>query len=173
MLNIPSRIQHKHDIESNWNKAINFIPKDGELIIYDADDIYTYPRIKVGDGVTNINNLPFIDINKPNKNEVILTSNGASAIFDTVAFGDDEYIIEFTAANENITASDIPYDNSASGLTSTSIQTAFDEILTGAFFPAASGTDYSTYRVRNIAILNEVPTKMNDGDIALVYVGNE
>ena len=28
--------------------------------------------------------------------------------------------------------------------------------------------DYSSYRLRNIAILTEVPTVMNDGDIALV-----
>ena len=32
------RIQHKHDIEANWQKATNFTPKAGELIIYDADE---------------------------------------------------------------------------------------------------------------------------------------
>ena len=29
------RIVHKHDIEANWLKAENFIPKQGEIIIYD------------------------------------------------------------------------------------------------------------------------------------------
>lgn len=32
----------------------------------------------------------------------------------------------------------------------------------------APGTDYSTYRLRNVAIVTEIPTQMNDGDIALV-----
>ena len=57
--NFNARIVHKHDTEENWNKAINFIPKQGELIIYDKDSIYDYERIKIGDGVTNVNVLPF------------------------------------------------------------------------------------------------------------------
>ena len=58
--NINARVIHKHDIESNWLKATNFIPKKAEIIIYDADDNYSYPRFKIGDGVTNVNELPFI-----------------------------------------------------------------------------------------------------------------
>ena len=53
------RIIQKHDSEANWNKATNFIPKAGEIIIYDADETYSYCRIKIGDGSTLINNLPF------------------------------------------------------------------------------------------------------------------
>lgn len=58
--NIKSRIVHKHDTESNWNKATNFIPKQGEIIVYDIDSNHSYERIKIGDGVTNVNNLPFV-----------------------------------------------------------------------------------------------------------------
>lgn len=54
-----TRIQHKHDTEINWSKATGFIPKQGELIVYDIDDNYNYERIKIGDGVTNVNSLPF------------------------------------------------------------------------------------------------------------------
>lgn len=32
-----ARVQTKRDTEQNWNQAINFIPKDGEIIIYKAD----------------------------------------------------------------------------------------------------------------------------------------
>ena len=39
---------------------MNFTPFAGEIIIYDTDENYSYPRIKIGDGETNINNLPFI-----------------------------------------------------------------------------------------------------------------
>lgn len=58
---INGRIVHKHDIEANWNKAINFIPKNGEIIIYDPDSNYSYARVKVGDGTTKVTSLPFID----------------------------------------------------------------------------------------------------------------
>ena len=57
-----TRIIHKHDIEANWNKAVNFIPMQGEIIVYDIDEIYNYERVKIGDGTTKINDLPFIDI---------------------------------------------------------------------------------------------------------------
>lgn len=58
--NIKSRIVHKHDLESNWLLATNFTPKQGELIVYDVDENYDYERIKIGDGVQNVNALPFI-----------------------------------------------------------------------------------------------------------------
>ena len=57
--NFNARIVHKHDTEENWNKATNFIPKQGELIVYDNDSIYDYERFKIGDGITNVNDLPF------------------------------------------------------------------------------------------------------------------
>ena len=55
-----TRIQQKHDIEANWLKAVNFIPKVGEVIVYDIDETHTTPRMKIGDGVKNINELEFI-----------------------------------------------------------------------------------------------------------------
>lgn len=58
------RIQIKHDLEENWQKAVNFIPLAGELIIYDGiieDGQYIkMPQFKLGDGKTCINNLPFM-----------------------------------------------------------------------------------------------------------------
>ena len=66
-----TRIQQKHDIEANWVKAVNFIPKAGEIIIYDADENHNYTRLKIGDGLTLINNLNF--------------STGSLAIKDTVS----------------------------------------------------------------------------------------
>ena len=53
-----SRIINKHDTEENWNKS-SFIPKQGEVIIYDIDSTYNYERIKIGDGANNVNDLPF------------------------------------------------------------------------------------------------------------------
>lgn len=56
---INRRIINKHDIEANWEKAKNFTPLAGELIVYDRDEKYDHERFKIGDGVTNVNELPF------------------------------------------------------------------------------------------------------------------
>ncbi len=54
----------RHDTEENWNRAVNFIPPEGELIIYDGQieggHYVVEPRFKLGDGVTKIINLPFL-----------------------------------------------------------------------------------------------------------------
>ena len=67
---ITSRIQQKHDVAANWAKATNFIPKKGEIIIYDAEydsngSETQAVRFKIGDGTRTVNNLPFavIDYN--------------------------------------------------------------------------------------------------------------
>lgn len=56
-----TRVVGKHDVESNWNKAVNFVPMKGEVIIYDADNEHVYERMKIGDGSSNVNDLPFVD----------------------------------------------------------------------------------------------------------------
>jgi hypothetical protein len=83
--NIKTRIQNKHDLEVNWLLAENFVPLQGELIVYDIEvdadgavltktvdgatvpalpegrtEPYCYERIKIGDGVHAVNDLPFI-----------------------------------------------------------------------------------------------------------------
>jgi hypothetical protein len=66
-----TRISHKHDSPGNWEKADatdvseGFIPCVGELIIYDAEDTDTSvsprrPNFKIGDGIHNVNDLPFL-----------------------------------------------------------------------------------------------------------------
>ena len=50
------RIIQKHDTKANWDKATNFVPLKGEIIIY--DDL---KKIKIGDGATKVGNLAFIN----------------------------------------------------------------------------------------------------------------
>ena len=53
------------DIEANWKKVKDFIPPKKEFIIYEPDENYSYSRLKIGDGVTNLHELPFVaDIDK-------------------------------------------------------------------------------------------------------------
>ena len=53
------RYQHKHETEENWQKAINFIPLQAEIIVYDTDSIHKQAGLKIGDGKTLLNELPF------------------------------------------------------------------------------------------------------------------
>lgn len=63
---IKTRVQLKNDTEANWNKAgpkdgqPGFCPLKGELIIYSVDESHPFSRLKVGDGITNVTNLPFV-----------------------------------------------------------------------------------------------------------------
>lgn len=54
-----ARFTPKGDIEANWNKAVGFIPLDKEIIIYKKDDTHSAARIKIGDGKTVVQELPF------------------------------------------------------------------------------------------------------------------
>ena len=58
--NVNVRVIFKHDTEANWNSATNFVPKKGELILYDPDKTYDYTRIKIGDGSLKVSALPFL-----------------------------------------------------------------------------------------------------------------
>ena len=58
---IKTRIQLKNDTEAHWNLATNFKPKEGEVIVYSADDTHPFSRLKVGNGSTVVSSLPFID----------------------------------------------------------------------------------------------------------------
>ena len=57
---ISTRISLKHDVEANWKLATVFVPRAGEVIIYDKDDTHTSPRIKIGDGNLPVTKLPFL-----------------------------------------------------------------------------------------------------------------
>lgn len=52
---LTTRVQQKTDTKANWDKATNFVPLKGEIIIY--SDLN---EMKVGDGATTVKDLPFI-----------------------------------------------------------------------------------------------------------------
>lgn len=139
-----------------------FLDLDGVKTLWNQVNLNDYPNNETLIAVLNA-----IDATKADKNNVLTVSNGATSTFGDI-FGEGPYTFEFTESTEdNVKAGQIEYDPSSSGLTATNIQAAIDEIM------KPSGTDYSTYKLRNIAILDTVPTEMNDGDIALVYIKEE
>lgn len=84
---ITSRIQQKHDVAANWAKATNFIPKKGEIIIYDAEynaggEETQAVRFKIGDGSKTVNNLPFAAIDYSSDIEALKrkVANNSTAI---------------------------------------------------------------------------------------------
>lgn len=78
---VKTRIQLKCDTEEHWGRALNFIPLFGELIIYSADDAHPFFRLKVGDGVTNVVELPFIRAE----------SMGGEIVNHTTAYWEEHY----------------------------------------------------------------------------------
>lgn len=72
----------KVETPEDWEKAKNFIPKKDQIIIYDGikenGHYVTLPRLKIGDGVTKVNDLPFA----PNTIEVAYTPNSGILIID-------------------------------------------------------------------------------------------
>lgn len=105
---IKTRIQLKNDTEANWDRAINFVPREGEVITYSADDTHPFSRLKVGDGSTTVFNLPFIDASTlegkkleigttvewqskinyiPNKGDILIYSDKETLSDDTIVPG--------------------------------------------------------------------------------------
>ena len=79
-----TRIQQKSDIEQNWNQS-DLVPLAGELIIYLPDANHTASRLKIGDGVTVVTNLPFIDMN------VDFNNITAARVAHKLTFGDGAF----------------------------------------------------------------------------------
>ena len=75
------RVQLRNDDYSNWEKQKDFIPKEGEIIIYNiptkARDKRiaeaSFQLIKIGDGIKPLKDLPFINSLEPNK--ITITHN--------------------------------------------------------------------------------------------------
>lgn len=60
---VHGRIQNKRDTTENWNSALGFIPMKGEVIIYEDYEVVdgaNIPGIKIGDGTTYVQDLPFV-----------------------------------------------------------------------------------------------------------------
>ena len=66
-----ARFCPKGETEANWNKAIGFIPLKKEIIEYLPDENYSATRFKVGDGVTAVQDLPFVGVDDKEIKEYI------------------------------------------------------------------------------------------------------
>ena len=108
---INTRVINKHDTEANWNSHPSFIPDKSEIIVYDKDDNYNYPRVKIGDGVTTVVALPFID-----DNTLTSVSNLQTEVNNVKASTSDEAInTKINNAIQDIGALTIDLNSAESG----------------------------------------------------------
>lgn len=59
----------KVDTAENWEKAKNYIPDVFTIIVYTYDE--SSPRIKIGDGITIVDKLPFLNPSRKVENGVL------------------------------------------------------------------------------------------------------
>lgn len=64
----------KKDTAVNWSKAKNFIPKKDEVIVY--TDIWPI-GVKIGDGITKLNNLDFLNTEYIVEDDVLIINTHA------------------------------------------------------------------------------------------------
>lgn len=57
---LKTRLRQKIDTEAHWNLAETFTPLKGEFIIYDVDDDHVTTRLKIGNGIQTVTQLPFM-----------------------------------------------------------------------------------------------------------------
>ena len=48
----------KVDTCENWSKAVNYVPDKFTIVVFECED--GSPKVKIGDGVHNVNSLPFL-----------------------------------------------------------------------------------------------------------------
>ena len=82
-----TRIVCKHDTEDNWKSNTTFIPKKGELIIYDSDNQHLYQRIKIGDGTSDVTTLKFV-----NEQELSEVTNLLNNLKESALLQQDNYL---------------------------------------------------------------------------------
>ena len=73
--NIKSRHKLKNGTEAEWNLTNIFIPLKGEPIIYNPDETHLNYRYKIGDGVTDVKQLPFVGIIQEGNGENSIVGN--------------------------------------------------------------------------------------------------
>lgn len=60
----------KVDSFDNWEKAKNYIPDNFTIIVYEREN--ESPRIKIGDGIHKVNELPFLSYKEVEEDTLVL-----------------------------------------------------------------------------------------------------
>lgn len=88
---LKGKISFKHETEADWAMS-NYIPKNGELVLYDPDEKHEGTRLKRGDGINYVKDLPFINGDK------LISGEGKDSLVNNISNPTEEY-----RENESIT----------------------------------------------------------------------
>lgn len=123
---LKTRIIQKHAQSNVWEGTKDlFIPMEGELVVYDKDNSTDYPRLKIGDGSRNINQLPFITAGTAEKLKFVrkitlIGAIGGNVLFDgssdvtvnTQLNGEFEFTGDPASHKHNINLTDVKLSGS-------------------------------------------------------------
>lgn len=93
-----------HGTAAEWENN-NYIPKDGEIIIYDIDENYNYKRIKIGNGTDIVSVLPFLDEDITSR--ILALETWSQEIEEKIAYIDPEDNENIEGASTQLTTIDI------------------------------------------------------------------
>lgn len=93
-----------HGTAAEWENN-NYIPKDGEIIIYDIDENYNYKRIKIGNGTDIVSVLPFLDEDITSR--ILALETWSQEIEEKIAYIDPEDNENIEGASTQLATSDI------------------------------------------------------------------
>lgn len=157
---INTRQIQKHGVESHWKKSLNFIPERGEWIVYDVDENYSYPRFKMGDGLTLVNDLPFL---APQPDWAQTDENALDYIKNKPEIGDsslsyDEMVEAINAAKTELTNQDTAILTESKAYTDEKVAAIQIPDVSGQISSHNVATD-SHNDIRNIII--DLTTRLN------------
>lgn len=175
-----ARVQHKHDVEANWLKATNFTPLASEIIVYDPDENYDYPRIKIGDGKTNINILPFVTKDYAKISDIPTKPEDIGALPDSTviptvptkisAFENDKgYLTQHQSLDAYAKTADLGALATKDSLTAsdvgalpdtTKIPSTLSDLTTDSTHRTVTDTEKNTWNAK--ANVSDIPTKVSD-----------
>lgn len=93
------KIALKHETEADWLKS-SYVPDDGEPVLYDPDENNTSRRVKYGDGVHTVKDLPFTGSDIIDENNNVIINEGDVDGKYSIVFGTaDEEVIEALVGN--------------------------------------------------------------------------
>ena len=149
------RIVQKHDTKANWDKATNFVPLKGEIIVY--DDL---KKIKIGDGATKVGSLAFI--NDLDTLAAIAKTGSYSDLKNKPTIpsvGNGTLTIQKNGTSAGTFTANATTNKTINITVPTKVSELTDDVVKGKYLPLTGGTMTGNININNKTITNlKTPT---------------
>ena len=149
------RIVQKHDTKANWDKATNFVPLKGEIIVY--DDL---KKIKIGDGATKVGSLAFI--NDLDTLAAIAKTGNYNDLKNKPTIpsvGNGTLTIQKNGTSAGTFTANDTTDKTINIIVPTKVSELTDDVVKGKYLPLTGGTMTGNININNKTITNlKTPT---------------